>query len=118
MRLRSSRTYALRRLDRAPADGLTVEIGDEPARRVRLGMSAVGLNAESVGTFLDGNRGPFDVANLEPLALASRGFATRAEDGLQVLAGRFVGRDDRDGGSRRGVGRACTKLEGARPSGR
>jgi hypothetical protein len=32
------------RLDRAPADGLAVEVGDEAARRVCLGLTAAGLS--------------------------------------------------------------------------
>ncbi len=44
------------RLDRAPADGLAVEVGDEAARRTRLGVTAARLLAQLVDAFLDGNR--------------------------------------------------------------
>ena len=44
------------RLDRAPADGLAVEVRDEAAGRVRLRMAAVGLLAQPVGAFLGGER--------------------------------------------------------------
>ena len=37
------------RLDRAPADGLAVEVRDETTGRVRLRVPAVGLRAEPVG---------------------------------------------------------------------
>ena len=46
------------RLDRAPAGGLAVEVGDEAARRARPGMAAVGLRAEPEGELLGADRGP------------------------------------------------------------
>jgi hypothetical protein len=44
------------RLDRAPADGLAVQVGDEAARRPRLRLARVGLRAEPEGAFLGGKR--------------------------------------------------------------
>src|SRR4051812_10038875 len=42
------------RLDRALADGLAVEIGNEGARRARLGVAAARLLAQPGGALLDG----------------------------------------------------------------
>ncbi len=60
------------RLDRAPADRLTVEVRDEAAGRARLWMAAVGLLAQPVGAFFGGKRGKrLPRPHLVPLALAS-----------------------------------------------
>ena len=59
------------RLDRAPADGLAVEAGDEPAGRLRLRVAAPGLLAEPASALLD--REPCERLprpELVPLALA------------------------------------------------
>src|SRR3990172_3497929 len=66
------------RLDRAPADGLAVEVGDEAARRARLRVTTVGLRAEPEGQLLGANRGPrLPGLHLVPLALASVLIAAR-----------------------------------------
>jgi hypothetical protein len=46
------------RLDRAPAGGLPVQIGYEAARLAGLGLTARGLLAQPVGTFLIIHRTP------------------------------------------------------------
>ena len=90
------------RLDRAPSDGLAVEVGDETTRRVRLRVAAVGLRAKSVRAFLGGERGPRLLRlHLVPLAVAPGRIATRAEDGLEILPGHFVRGHDGDRGIRR-----------------
>src|SRR5207249_9840345 len=46
------------RLDRAPGDGLAVEVGDEAARRARVRVTTVGLRAEPEPHLLSADRGP------------------------------------------------------------
>ena len=87
------------RLDRAPAGGLAVEVGDEAARRARPGMAAVGLRAQPERELVGAHRGPrLARSHLVALAPAPGRIAARAEDGLQVLPARLVRRDDRDPG--------------------
>ncbi len=87
------------RLDRAPADGLAVEVGDEAARRARLRVTTVGLRTEPEGQLLGADRGPgLPGLHLVPLAVAPGRIAARAEDGLEILPARLVGGDDRDPG--------------------
>jgi hypothetical protein len=88
------------RLDRAPADGLSVEIGGKAARYARLGLTARGLLAQPVGAFLVVHRAPLGVRDLETLAVAAGPVAPgRPEDKVEVLPGRLVARDDRDPGA-------------------
>ena len=88
------------RLDRAPADGLAVDVRDQAAGRVRLRVAAVGLLAQPVGALLDGKRAK-GLARPQLVALAlAPGAAARAEDRLQVRAARLVGGHDADRGSR------------------
>jgi len=74
------------RLERAPTHRLPVHIRDQAAGGVRLGMAGIGLLTEPVGAFFGGKPGEkLPPALLEPLALASRRRAGRAEDRLQVI---------------------------------
>jgi len=87
------------RLDRAPAHRLPVEVGDETAGGLRLRLAGIGLLTEPIGAFFGGK--PDEIllpAQLEPLALASRRRAGRAEDRLQVIPARLVGGYDGDRG--------------------
>jgi len=85
------------RLDRAPAGWLPIEVGDEAAGYVRLGLTAGGLLAQPVGAFFVVHRAPLGVSDLETLAVAMGPMAPgRAEDKVQVLPGRLVGGNDRD----------------------
>src|SRR5262249_52978325 len=85
------------RLDRAPADGLAVEVRDQSAGRLGAGMAALGLRAQPVGALLHREvvEGLAPV-QLEALALASGRRPALAEDRLQVLPARLVRRDDGD----------------------
>src|SRR5262245_29393725 len=85
------------RLDRAPADGLAVEVCHEAAGRARLGVAAVGLLAQPAGAFLAGKRSEgLARRELVTLALASGRRAARTEDRLQVVPARHVGGHDGD----------------------
>ena len=83
------------RLDGAPADGLAVEVRDESARDVGLGVPAVRLPTEPERSFL--GREPRERLlrlQLVPLAPARRSGAPRSEDRLEVLPARLVRGDD------------------------
>ena len=83
------------RLDRAPADRLAVEQGDEPARRLGLRVAAEGLLAEWTRAFLDRELGERLLRpELVPLTLAVGRGASRAEHRLERLAGRVVRGND------------------------
>src|SRR5258705_657498 len=89
-------------LDRAPADRLAVQVGDQPARRAGAGIAAVRLALEPL-------HAPRDLERLPPgpgpylvfLTLAVGRVAAIPEDRPQVRPGRFVRGHDRD--RRRGV---------------
>jgi len=89
-------------LDCTPAGGLAVEVGDQAARRGGVGVAAVGLLAQPVGAFLKGSRAPRGIPHLVSLALAESRIAAGAEDGPQVVPGRFIRRHN---GDRRRPGR-------------
>ena len=93
------------RLDRAPADRFAVEVGEEAARRRRAREAAVGLGPQALLSDRDRRLAPRIRSELEALALAGRRVAAHAEDGLDVLPARLVGRHDREVGGRE-VGRA------------
>ena len=101
------------RLDRAPADRLAVEVGDEAARRPGIRVVTLDLRAEPEAQLLAADRGPrLPRLHLVALALAAGGGSPRrAEHGLDVLPARLVGGDDLD---RCRVGHAGTVLERAR----
>ena len=84
------------RLDRAPADRLAVEVGDQAARDRRAREVAVRLGAEAFATRRRRSAQPPRVRpDLEALALAGRRVAARAEDREQVLPGGLVRGHDR-----------------------
>jgi hypothetical protein len=86
------------RLDGAPAGGFVIEVGDQAARGAGLGMAGVGLFPQPLRAVLHRHRAPLTRGGPEPLALAARCIAARAEDRLQVLPGRRVRRHDGDRG--------------------
>jgi RTX calcium-binding nonapeptide repeat (4 copies) len=60
------------------------------------GMTTVGLRPEPEGQLLGTNGGPrLPWPHLVPLAVAAGRSTARAEDGLEILPARLVGRDDR-----------------------
>src|SRR5712691_5606858 len=78
------------RFHRAPADGLSVEVGDETARRARLRVAAVGLRARPERELFGADRGPgLPRLHLVSLALASGRIAARAEHRLKILPARL-----------------------------
>src|SRR5262249_10281165 len=83
-------------LQRAPADGLVVEEGDQAGRRLRGGGAARRLRAQHRGARLIRDRVPVPHADLVPLAVAVGGVAAEAEDLLHFGPGHFVGRKDRE----------------------
>src|SRR6266568_9137844 len=86
------------RLDSAPAGGLAVEVGDQAAGLVRLGVAAAGLLAQPVGAFLGRKRSEgLSGRELVTLALACGRRTARTEHRLQVVPARHVGGHDGDG---------------------
>src|SRR3954471_21837137 len=79
-----------------PGAGSTPAI-HESARRARARLTTARLVAQPAGAFRGGERRPRRPGtHLVPLAPAPSRIAARAEDGLEILPKRFVGRDDRD----------------------
>ena len=97
----SSRRIGRARLDRAPADGLAIEVGDEAARRARSGARSGSACGAGPPTHRPAPSTRLLRPHLEPLALAIGRVAAHAEDGLEILPARLVGRDDRDRRRRR-----------------
>ena len=91
-------------IDRAPADRLALEIGDQPARGFRVRIAAVGLLTEAEDALLTRDRviPPLLRGGAELLAQAPAGVPPGAEDGEEVITRCLVGRDhDQPGQGRR-----------------
>ncbi len=101
--------------DRAPADGLAVDVRDQAARRAGLRVPTFGLRPEPEGELLGANGGPrLSGLHLVSLALTSRRISARAEHGLEILPARLARRQNRDLGRRRHVGHADTYCPSAK----
>ncbi len=83
------------RCDRAPAHGLVPEVGDQATRGSRSRMITFGLLAQAGGELLAADGRPrLPRHHTVPLAPASRRVGAGAEDRLEVLPRRPVGRHD------------------------
>jgi hypothetical protein len=85
------------RFDGAPADRLTVEVGDQTRRPTGVRVAGIDLLPKPLSAFLDRKPGEgLSRPQLVALALAPGGSAAPAEDRLKVVPARLVGRHDDD----------------------